>query len=67
MSEPVFLPLMTADQPDTAERVRRDVLSIEFAIPKIERLEYVGKPFFFKDFPDGGEITDLLKGEAECP
>lgn len=33
MSEPVFLPLMTIDQPDTAERKRREVQAIPFALP----------------------------------
>ncbi len=61
MSKPpaVFLPLMTEPQPDTADRVRRDVLSIEFAIPKIERLEYIGKPTVFR-------FSRPPKKEDEC-
>jgi hypothetical protein len=34
VSEPVFLPLMREDQPDTAERVRRQVQAIEWALPE---------------------------------
>jgi hypothetical protein len=51
--QPVFLPLMVEPQPDTAERVRRQVQAIEFAFPRIERLEYVGKPVFFRIKDDG--------------
>jgi hypothetical protein len=35
----VFLPLMTEDQPDTAERVRWAVQAIPFALPEKKREE----------------------------
>lgn len=40
--EPVFLPMMTEPQPDTAERVRLAVQSIPFALPEKKREEADG-------------------------
>jgi hypothetical protein len=37
--DPVFLPLMVEDQPDTAERTRLAVQAIEFALPDKKREE----------------------------
>lgn len=34
MTVAVFLPLMTEDQPDTAERIRLAVYQIPFALPE---------------------------------
>jgi hypothetical protein len=55
MIEPVFLPLMCEDQPDTAERVRRQVQAIPFALPEIRfreteirKMTYVGPPRVFR-------------------
>jgi hypothetical protein len=53
----VFLPLMTEDQPDTAERVRWAVQAIPFALPEIQRLEYAGAPAVFR----------IKDEEAKCP
>lgn len=39
MSEPVFLPLMREPQPDTAERKRREVQAIPFALPEKKKRE----------------------------
>lgn len=61
MSEPVFLPLMREDQPDTAERVRLEVQRIPFALPpkegeagivfkedRVRKLKYAGAPVLFR-------------------
>jgi hypothetical protein len=63
MSEPVFLPLMTHDQPDTAERVRRAVQAIPFALP-----ERIAKRMAAMDAETSLAVALILeREEAECP
>lgn len=48
MTPAVLLPLMTEDQPDTAERLRQAVRRIEFALPEIVRMTYEGPPVVWR-------------------
>ncbi len=70
----VFLPLMTRDQPDTAERARLAVYQIPFAIPMVSRSSMeagLGDQFKFTDeCREKGmrrAIEDRIKGAFGCP